>query len=529
MKKKLIMLGSILLLAGCFLFSNYTNNKSFSLMNQVSEENAMRVKASRTEKSVLDFSCLLCNDVRVPFDSAGKTFYISLNMEEEAWEKMSFMSGQPEYEILFLEDLMQNDKKEMIATGEKVPLIVYNDTEYAYYFVNFTGLPLIDLSTDVGMWQENIEGRMMFYDTDFTVHGVKESAYNAHIRGNTSRMYPKKGYKVNLVKNTVSGTEVNNKLALFGMREDDDWILYALYNDESKIRDRLCIDIWNILGAKTVSGKSTYGTNLTYVEVIADNSYCGLYGLMEPVDAKQLNLSSEDYLYKRKSPNSLEYDTFYYEEDPYKMVCGFEIKSGEMNEDAWKPMAELSKFLQDTSDDEFIASVEKYMDEDNAMRMWLFIQMITGYDQMAKNIFYVAKYEEGGYKFYFAPWDMDLTWGNVSVGEENPLYTDFEMNTFDDDVPWQTADRLISLNVNGATGKMQELYTQLRADVFSDESVLERIEELDHLLRDSGAYERDKVRWPEGAHTDSAGKLRTYVKKRLNFLDKALFDFEIFD
>ena len=34
-------------------------------------------------------------------------------MEEEAWEKMSFMSGQPEYEILFLEDLMQNDKKEM--------------------------------------------------------------------------------------------------------------------------------------------------------------------------------------------------------------------------------------------------------------------------------------------------------------------------------------------------------------------------------------------------------------------------------
>ena len=312
MKKKLIMLGSILLLAGCFLFSNYTNNKSFSLMNQVSEENAMRVKASRTEKSVLDFSCLLCNDVRVPFDSAGKTFYISLNMEEEAWEKMSFMSGQPEYEILFLEDLMQNDKKEMIATGEKVPLIVYNDTEYAYYFLNFTGLPLIDLSTDVGMWQENIEGRMMFYDTDFTVHGVKESAYNAHIRGNTSRMYPKKGYKVNLVKNTVSGTEVNNKLALFGMREDDDWILYALYNDESKIRDRLCIDIWNILGAKTVSGKSTYGTNLTYVEVIADNSYCGLYGLMEPVDAKQLNLSSEDYLYKRKRPNRLEYDTFNY-------------------------------------------------------------------------------------------------------------------------------------------------------------------------------------------------------------------------
>ena len=82
-------------------------------------------------------------------------------------------------------------------------------------------------------------------DTDFTVNGVKESSYNAHLRGNTSRMYPKNGYKLNLVKNTASGTVVNNKQAVFGMREDDDWILYAMYNDESKIRDRLCIDIWN--------------------------------------------------------------------------------------------------------------------------------------------------------------------------------------------------------------------------------------------------------------------------------------------
>ena len=34
--------------------------------------------------------------------------------------------------------------------------------------------------------------------------------------------------------------------------------------------------------------------------------------------------------------------------------------------------------------------------------------------------------KEEGYKFYFAPWDMDLTWGNVSVGEINPYYTEFE-------------------------------------------------------------------------------------------------------
>lgn len=529
MKKKLIMLGSILLLAGCFMFSSYLKNMSFSLLNQVSAQKAEEIKAVRTENAVLDFSCLLCNDMRVPFDAQGKTFYVSVDMEENTWESLDFMSGQPEYNVLFLEDIIKYNKKETISQGRKIPVLVYNDTEYASYYIAFSGLPLIDLTTDVGMWQENIEGTVVFYDTDFTVNGVKESSYNAHLRGNTSRMYPKKGYKLNLVKNTASGTVVNNKQAVFGMREDDDWILYAMYNDESKIRDRLCIDIWNEFGAKAVSEKSTYGTNLTYVEVFADNSYCGLYGLMEPVDAKQLNLSAADYLYKRKNPSGLVYEDFLVATDPYEMVHGFEIKEGVMNEKAWEPMTELSYLVYHTSEEEFAKTVSNYMDEDSAMRMWLFIQIITGHDQRAKNVFYVARQEEEGYRFYFAPWDMDLTWGNVSVGEVNPLYTDFEWETYDDDIPWETADRMIFSNVNGAADNMQELYKQLRKTILSDKQMEERISDLDNQLRASGAYERDRERWPEGAHTDDYKKLLNYAKLRLKFLDSALFDLQNYD
>lgn len=529
MKKKLIMLGSILLLIGCFIFSNHLKNMSFSMLNHVSADKAEELKSTREEKSRLDFSCLLCNEVRVPFDDEGKTFYISVDMEEEVWETLDFMSGQPEYEILFLEDILEYNKKDTIAEGKKFSVLVYNDTEYAVYYLAFSGLPIIDLTTDAGMWQENIEGTAMFYDTDFTINGVKESEYNAHLRGNTSRMYPKKGYKLNLIKNTASGTTVNNKQSIFGMREDDDWILYAMYNDESKIRDRLSIDIWNFFGAKEVSENSTYGTNLTYVEVIADNSYCGLYGLMEPIDAKQLNLSAEDYLYKRKNPSGLVYEDFLAAEDPYEMIHGFEIKAGDMNDKAWEPMAELAHLVHNTSDEEFEKLVPNLIDEDNAMRMWLFIQIITGHDQRAKNVFYVAKYERNGYKFYFAPWDMDLTWGNVSVGEVNPLYTDFEMETCDDDIPWETADRLIFRNVNGAGDKMQELYTELRNTILSEESMETHIMELDRLIRASGAYERDRTRWPEGAYTENYETLLTYAKARLEFLDTALFNLENYD
>ncbi len=526
MRKKLIMLGSILLLAVCLLFFKEMENSSFSVLNPVEEEDAEELKKNRTEQSKLDFSCLLCNDMRLPFDDEGKTFYVSVDMEEEEWEMFLFGSGQPEYQIVFLEDLSDLKKEEVLKEGRKLPFLVYNDQEYATYYLTFSGLPLIDLSTDVGMWHENISGAAVFYDTDFSYHGVTESAYQAHLRGNTSRMYPKKGYKLSLIQNTASGTSVNNKKSLFGMRKDDDWILYAIYNDETKIRDRLSIDLWNSFGAGAVSENAVYGTNLTYVELIVDNSYCGLYGLMEPIDSKQLNLSSEDYLYKRKNPGGLVYEKFSAANDPEIELEGFEIKAGKMDEQAWEPLAELSWVLYGTTDEEFIETATTLIDEDNAMRMWLFIQIITGHDQRAKNVFYAARYEREQYKFYFAPWDMDLTWGNVSVGEINPLYTEFEWETYDDMVPWDTAERLISLNVNGAAEKMQELYTQLRDTVLSDEALEAEIKNLDALLRNSGAYQRDWERWSEGAHTEDCRKLLDYAKTRMQYLDQALFDLE---
>ena len=521
------MLLSIVLLLGSFFLINRLQAKNFAIFNSVASEKMQTIKDTLPKTEELGFTALMCNEIRVPFDEASNTFFVPLDMDTKDWETLKFTSGQAGFQLFFTEDITDEDKSKVISEGRKVNLIVSTAQNWSEYYVTFTGLPVIDLSTNEGFYAaEEITGTAVFYDTDFVIHGTAQSEYNGHIRGNTSRMFPKKGYKLNLVKHTASDTIVNNKQSIFGMREDDDWILYAMYNDESKIRDRLCIDIWNAFGAKAVSEKSTYGTNLTYVEVIADDSYCGLYGLMEPVDAKQLNLNSEDYLYKRKNPSDLGYEEFLNADNPYEMVHGFEIKEGEMNEKAWQPMAELSYLVHHTSDEEYIKNVGNYIDVDSAMRMWLFMQIITGHDQRAKNVFYAARYEGENYKFCFAPWDMDLTWGNVSVGEVNPLYTDFEWETYDDNIPWETADRLIDLNVNGTADKMQELYTQLRKTILSDEQLKERISQLDHQLRISGAYERDCERWPEAAHTDDYQKILYYARLRLRFLDQALFDLE---
>lgn len=528
MTKKIVMLSSIVLLIGSLFFLNNLHDNNFEILNSVSDKKAAEIRMTARYQEKLDFTCLLCNGSRVPIDDVSKTFYVTLNMEEAEWEKLEFASGQPEYEIVFSENIVQSDKKKAIAQGEKFEILVSDGTQWSEYYIVFSGLPIIDITTSEGFYSETITGNVAFYNTNFTSSGVTESEYQGHLRGNTSKLYPKKGYKLNLTKKTASGTTVNNKQAIFGMREDDDWILYAMYNDDTKIRDCLSIDLWNSFGARAVNEKSTYGTNMTYVEVFADNSYCGLYGLMEPIDTKQLNLSASDYLYKRRNSGSLDYEVFNDQTDPLANVQGFEIKSGVLDEEAWAPMAELSRIIA-LEDSSFKEEIFKVVDIDSAMRMWLFMQIITGHDQTAKNVYYVARNNEEGYCFTFAPWDMDLTWGNVSVGEENPLYTAFETETYDDWVHWETADRIIAEDIEGAMGNMQRLYLELRNSILSEQNIEQHIESIDTVIRNSGAYGRDLERWPEAAHTESCEQLMDYAKARLEFLDNALFDFELFD
>lgn len=521
-----ISAGLILLV---LLFMKGLQEDKFSLFNPVSSSMAEKIWEGRTRVERFEFGCLMCNGIQMPVDYVEKTFYIPLDMETDEWETLEFTSGKPEYQLVFTEDFTKYDKKELIKENADIEFLIYNDTEFSTYHIRFTGLPVIDIYTAGGIenQQKEIAGSAVFYDTNFSTQGIQSSEYNGHVRGNMSTLFPKKGYKINLTKQNAEGVVENNKLSLFGMRKDDDWILSAQYNDESKLRERLCVELWNEFGAKEISAGSTYNSNQVYVELIVDEAYYGLYALKEPIDAKQLNLRSEDYLYKREIPEDLSAEAFEQAKNPEEHVLGFEIKEGLLNEEAWLPMAELTKVLN-ASNDEFSEKIGEMIDEENAMRLWLYIQVIAGLDQQQKNVFYVARKEGDSYVFTFAPWDFDLTWGNTSDSNPDTLYTRYDEELLTRCFVWETGDRLIRLNVGGAADEMQKLYGELRETVLSDEAIEAQVAQLDHVLRDSGAYARDQERWPESTYADDAGIVLNFAKKRLEYLDTALYDLENF-
>ena len=524
MNKKCIIVLNLCLSFFAVLFIRTVQNKKFEIFNPVSAAMTEKICNEKNRVERFEFGSLMCNDIQVAIDRNEKTFYIPLDMNGPEWETLNFTSGNPEYQLIFQEDFTQRDKSELIAKGLPIEFLVYTDTEFATYKLVFTGLPIMDISTRDGIdHQKEISGNAVFYDTNFSSSGILTSSYEGHVRGNTSTLFPKKGYKINLVNRVDENTVENNKLPLFGMRNDDDWILYALYSDESKIRAKLSIDLWNEMGAKSIYPNANYNSSIKYVELIVDEAYHGMYAIMEPIDAKQLNLQESDYLYKREHIAELSGKEFFDADNPEEHVLGFEIKEGVLSTDAWNAMGVFADFIN-SSDENFKENINQILDTDNAIRLWLYLQVIAGYDQQAKNVFYVARKENDSYFFTFAPWDMDLTFGNRSDNDEELNYTKYDENLVTANFDWETGERIIKQDADDAVNRMQKLYNEYRGTILSEKALEDRINTLDHIIRDSGAYARDKERWQEGSYTDDTAVVMNFAKKRMEYLDRALFD-----
>jgi CotH kinase protein len=91
------------------------------------------------------------------------------------------------------------------------------------------------------------------------------------VRGRWSRRFPKKSFALE----TRDGAGGNRNVPLLGMPADDDWILYAAYNDRTLMRNVLAYDTARWLGR--------YAPRTRYVQLTINGRYHGLYVLMEKV------------------------------------------------------------------------------------------------------------------------------------------------------------------------------------------------------------------------------------------------------
>lgn len=531
MKKKIALLFSVLLFAGFFFFFVFysvpSSEQEFLEYGSLGGEVRQAEKLLKSCGETLD-----AQEIRLCFrgeelacDRESGTWYLPVNMEVDKWEAGSFSDSGDVIRILPLQDYTVLDKQSTVSSGQKIPFLAWKEKEAACttIYVVFTGLPVVRMETDANLSVDTVfAGSVVFYEDCGQADWTKTSVFQAHERGQTTRAFPKKGYRVNLISVTPAGVINKNSQSVFGMRDSDSWIFYAIYSDGTKIRDKFNTELWNEFGASDIPYDAHYGTHMEYAELCVNGEYRGLYGILEPIDKSQLAISEQEYLYKRTYGRELRTELFdEVSPEEYLTALGMEIKG----KDGFGTRTDWSCFRRyvemcEADDEQFREEAEKLLNTDNVADIWLYLQTLYGEDNIYKNMFFAFKKEETGYRMYLVPWDMDLTWGNVYTDEKEKLYTIYDFDRADKYLEWPFADRLFALDAGNIREKTSERWKQLRQGTFSDRHLQELLAECIHQVQDSGAFARDAARWPDSAHDGNYEGMIQFMKARMDFMDK---------
>ena len=537
MTKKLVLLFSVVLFIGSLFFFAYPEKKeeqpaetltAGALAGQVKEASRLYKRLAKTLEA--DQVKLCFEGEELACDREQMIFYLPVDMDLEEWEAGTFSDVDDSIEILPMKDYTLLDKQGTVAQGLQIPFLAWNREggTCRKVYVVFTGLPVVKMETAADLDIDTVfAGAVSFYEACGQEDWVLTSVFEAHERGQTTRAYPKKGYRVNLVDVTSTGISRKNKQSVLGMRKSDSWIFYAIYSDGTKVRDKFNTELWAGIGAEDTPYDAYFGTKMKYVELVVNGEYRGLYGIFEPVDKTQLAITDEEYLYKRTYGRALSQELFDSAgPDDYLTVLGMEIKGKKGNGTSldWKQLRQFIAITEE-EDEEFAQDAQQLLDLDNVADIWIYLQFLYGEDNIYKNMFFAFKKDTDGYqgyKLYLVPWDTDLTWGNVYVDSKEELYVKWAPENADRYLEWPLLDRLIELDVGGIQEKIKDRWTELRSGILSEESMHEILTECTHQVQDSGAFTRDATRWPDSRHDADYDGMKQFMKERTEFLDKMI-------
>jgi hypothetical protein len=129
-------------------------------------------------------------------------------------------------------------------------------------------IPRVDVITE---GEAEIVSKEDYVNCTVTVSGTEINAEKAGIRGRgntTWEFYPKKPYRI----------KFEEKVSVFGEKANKSWVLLALYNDFSAVKDRLAFTMADALGT------DVFVPSYNYVELYLNGEYNGLYLMTDQVD-----------------------------------------------------------------------------------------------------------------------------------------------------------------------------------------------------------------------------------------------------
>ena len=327
-----------------------------------------------------------------------------------------------------------------------------------------------------------------------------------------SRRWPKKNYRI----------ELSKAKALLGMRRDDDWDLYALYMDYTRLRIKLGFDLW---GSLKETNPSAFTPNSKYVVLYLNGEFHGLYLLAERSDRKLYGLDDA----QNNKDSSLIFQSMGNTEFRYNSLDRWEQDWPNENEGCYIKeliIPDLISFINNTPDEVFFSEsdgIYTIFDKLNLIDFFVYNYFILHKD-FWRNNFYIVRNTYPS-KFFLIPWDYDDSFGQVMhnrhSSQEN--YIEFiERNN-------ELFNRLINNDLFMKECKNRWFY--LRENLWTEEFILnmlfEDFDEFENAIKadvEMWNPKEIKERW-DNDFNESLDNLLQWIPNRLRYCDSFFYDF----
>jgi hypothetical protein len=415
-------------------------------------------------------------------------------------------------------------------TDSNLPIIVINtygqniETPYVKFIV---GMGIID----------NGPGNRNYLTDPF-------NAYNGEVeikmRGSSSLWLPKKSFNIT----TVDALHNPVKTAILGMPAEDDWVMYAPYQDKTCLRNNVAFRMFNAMGH--------YSSRSVFFELVVDGYYQGLYEMQEKIkrDNNRVDVS-------RLKPAEVTGDelTGGYIIKLDKYLPGEEGWYSSHNSNATNDSANY--FLYEYPKPDSAAPQQKnyikgFFDAyENALASPYYTSPDSGYrkyidvlsfidnlivNELGKNVdgyrsstFFYKDRDSKNSKLHCGPlWDFNIAFDNCDYnGGHNPAGWMYQQDAYDNFVPFWW-ERIMS--DDAFKNELKCRYQQLRGNVLSHGALFSHIDSMAAFLNESQA--RNFTRWPimgtvvppnpAPVPPDYAGEianLKNWITNRLTWMD----------
>ncbi len=419
------------------------------------------------------------------------------------------------------------DKETSFKIGDKNYTLVLESKKRVYTFPHklssgsktykayITSLPLIQIDAPDGIVNEPKRMSQISYaykDTTLTSYAGIE------LRGSSSIAFPKKTYDINFYKNK-DGKE-NQDFKLAGMRKDDDWILDGLYNEPLRMRSYLSLNLWNDIYTPHYldqEPKAKAGATGKYAEVFVNGHYQGLFLLQEQVDRKLVKVKKikgdtirGEIFQGARYLGASSFDSIPKKKNYLASWGGYDIKYPTPTNYYWDNVYPFTRFVIESDDTAFAKGIKDKFVINNAINYFLYINALRAPDNLGKNL-YLIRYDAGE-PYFYAPWDLDGSFGTIFSGKRISTTDDFLSNGL--------LRRLIATDADRFISKFQERWKTLRATEFSENKLLEKQRKTYNALKENLVFEREALAWDDFIYDEEGLEyMQNWTKKRLLFLD----------